>query len=93
MASITVVDNGNGSYSCSYTPTRSAAEAKEAVVRQLVVQLNGKHTVGSPFVVEVHPRYVCTSDVVINWVFGSIPAGSDEYELSEGGAVATNLQK
>ena len=58
--------------------------APKPEVRQLGVLLNGKHIVGSPFAVGVHPAYV-------NWVFGSIPADK-RFELSEGGAVVTVIK-
>eukprot|EP00729_Bicosta_minor_P032813 gene32813-biopygen18546 len=80
----TVVDNGDGTYSCSYTPPEGAAEVGGGKWR-LKVLLNGKPIVGSPFAVEVRP-----SADITNWVFGSITTG--EYALSEGGAVATKVE-
>eukprot|EP00729_Bicosta_minor_P032620 gene32620-biopygen9570 len=80
----TVVDNGDGTYSCSYTTPDGAAEV-EGGKWQLEVLLNGKPIVGSPFAVEVRP-----SANMANWVFGSIATG--EYALSEGGAVATKIE-
>eukprot|EP00729_Bicosta_minor_P001623 gene1623-biopygen8932 len=80
----TVVDNGNGTYSCSYTPPDGAAEVGGGKW-QLEVLLNGKPIVGSPFVVEVRP-----SADITNWVFSSITTG--QYALSEGGAVATKIK-
>eukprot|EP00729_Bicosta_minor_P005158 gene5158-biopygen22795 len=80
---LTVVDNGDGTYSCSYTPSDGAAEVGDGKW-QLEVLLNGKPIVGSPFVIEVRPSVNIT-----NWAFGSIAAG--EYALSEGGAVATKI--
>eukprot|EP00729_Bicosta_minor_P010042 gene10042-biopygen17958 len=79
----TVVDNGDGTYSCSYTPPAGAAEVGGGKWR-LEVLLNGKPIVGSPFAVEVRP-----SADITNWVFGSVSTG--EYALSEGGAVATKI--
>lgn len=51
----TAVDNGDGTYSCSYTPPEGADEVGGGKWR-LEVLLNGKHIVGSPFAIEVHPR-------------------------------------
>eukprot|EP00729_Bicosta_minor_P009255 gene9255-biopygen19971 len=79
----TVVDNGDGTYSCSYTPPEGAAEVGGGKW-QLEVLLNGKPIVGSPFVVAVRPSADMT-----NWVFGSVATGA--YALSEGGAVATKI--
>eukprot|EP00729_Bicosta_minor_P001108 gene1108-biopygen29776 len=79
----TVVDNGDGTYSCSYTPPDGAAEVGGGKW-QLEVLLNGKPIVGSPFAVEVRP-----SANMANWAFGSVATG--EYALSEGGAVATKI--
>jgi hypothetical protein len=64
-------------------PLVDGAAAKPEV-RQLEVLLNGKHIVGSPFAVEVRPGHT-------NFVFGSTPDGG-EYELSEGGAVASKIK-
>eukprot|EP00729_Bicosta_minor_P024403 gene24403-biopygen9588 len=80
----TVVDNGDGTFSCSYTPPEGAAEVGGGKW-QLEVLLNGKPIVGSPFAVEVRPSANLT-----NWVFGSVATG--EYALSEGGAVATKIK-
>eukprot|EP00729_Bicosta_minor_P032635 gene32635-biopygen5721 len=80
---LTVVDNVDGTYSCSYTPTDGAVEVGGGKW-QLEVLLNGKPIDGSPFAIEVRP-----SANITNWVFGSIAAG--EYALSEGGAVATKI--
>eukprot|EP00729_Bicosta_minor_P008452 gene8452-biopygen18886 len=80
----TVVDNGDGTYSCSYTPPEGAAEVGGGKW-QLEVLLNGKPIVGSPFAVEVRP-----SANITNWAFGSVATGA--YALSEGGAVATKIE-
>eukprot|EP00729_Bicosta_minor_P000364 gene364-biopygen10824 len=80
---LTVVDNGDGTYSCSYTPSDGAAEIGGGKW-QVEVLLNGKPIVGSPFAIEVRP-----SADITNWVFGSIATG--EYALSKGGAVATKI--
>eukprot|EP00729_Bicosta_minor_P001910 gene1910-biopygen20739 len=80
----TVVDNGDGTYSCSYTPPEGAAEVGGGKW-QLEVLLNGKPIVGSPFAVEVR-----SSANIINWAFGSVATG--EYALSKGGAVATKIK-
>eukprot|EP00729_Bicosta_minor_P016350 gene16350-biopygen14296 len=80
----TVVDNGDGTYSCSYTPTEGANEVGGGKW-QLEVLLNGKHILGSPFAVEVRP-----SANMANWAFGSVVTGA--YALSEGGAVATKIE-
>eukprot|EP00729_Bicosta_minor_P006250 gene6250-biopygen28936 len=80
---LTVVDNADGTYSCSYTPSEGAAEVGGGKW-QLEVLLNGKQIVGSPFATEVRP-----SADITNWVFGSIATG--KYALSEGGAVATKI--
>eukprot|EP00729_Bicosta_minor_P032823 gene32823-biopygen30591 len=80
----TVVDNGDGTYSCSYTPP-VGADAVGDGKRRLEVLLNGKHIVGSPFAIEVRPSANMT-----NWAFDSITTG--EYALSEGGAVATKIE-
>ena len=61
----TARDNGDGTYSCSYTPTEGAESKDNAW--QLEVLLNGKHIVGSPFAVEVRASALST-----NSVFGSI---------------------
>eukprot|EP00729_Bicosta_minor_P006286 gene6286-biopygen22853 len=79
-----VVDNGDGTYSCSYTPPEGA-DAVGGGKWRLEVLLNGKQIVGSPFAVEVRPRANMT-----NWAFGSVATG--KYALSEGGAVATKLK-
>eukprot|EP00729_Bicosta_minor_P009256 gene9256-biopygen19972 len=81
---IGVVDNGDGTYSCSYTPSKGA-DAVGGGKWRLDVLLNGKPIVGSPFAVEVRP-----SANITNWVFGSVATG--EYALSEGGAVATKIK-
>eukprot|EP00729_Bicosta_minor_P016349 gene16349-biopygen14295 len=78
-----VVDNGDGTYSCSYT-LPDGADAVGGGKWRLEVLLNGKPIVGSPFAVEVRPR----ADLS-NWVFGSV--ATDQYALSEGGAMATNI--
>eukprot|EP00729_Bicosta_minor_P002160 gene2160-biopygen10887 len=78
-----VVDNSDGTYSCSYTPPEGA-DAVGGGKWRLEVLLNGKHIVGSPFAIEVHP-----SAKITNWAFGSVAAG--QYTLSEGGAVATKI--
>lgn len=75
------MDNADGTYTCSYTPSEGAAEIGGGKW-QLEVLLNGTHIVGSPFAIEVRP-----SANITNWVFGSIATG--EYALSEGGAVAS----
>eukprot|EP00729_Bicosta_minor_P032647 gene32647-biopygen23457 len=80
----TVVDNGDGTYSCSYTTPEGAAEGGGGKC-ELEVLLNGKPIVGSPFAVEVRPSANMT-----NWAFGSITTG--QYALSEGGAVATKVE-
>eukprot|EP00729_Bicosta_minor_P016939 gene16939-biopygen26211 len=49
----TVVDNGDGTYSCSYAPPDGAAKVGGGKWR-LEVLLNGKPIVGSPFAVEVN---------------------------------------
>eukprot|EP00729_Bicosta_minor_P012812 gene12812-biopygen13197 len=82
--STTVVDNGDGTYSCSYTPLEGAAGVGGGQW-QLEVLLNGKHIVGSPFAIEVRPSANMT-----NWAFGSVATG--KYALSRGGAVATKLE-
>eukprot|EP00729_Bicosta_minor_P006287 gene6287-biopygen22854 len=79
-----VVDNGDGTYSCSYTPP-VGADAVGGGKWRLEVLLNGKHIVGSPFAIGVRPRANMT-----NWAFGSITTG--QYALSEGGAVATKIE-
>eukprot|EP00729_Bicosta_minor_P032593 gene32593-biopygen21379 len=79
----TVVDNSDGTYSCSYTPPEGA-DAVGGGKWRLEVLLNGKHIVGSPFAIEVRPSANMT-----NWAFGSVATG--EYTLSEGGAVATRI--
>eukprot|EP00729_Bicosta_minor_P001051 gene1051-biopygen18702 len=78
---VVITDNGDGTYSCSYTPPEGADAVGGGKV-QLQVLLNGKHIAGSPFAIEVRPS-------AINWVFGSVATG--EYTLSEGGAVATKI--
>eukprot|EP00729_Bicosta_minor_P006327 gene6327-biopygen25913 len=80
----TVVDNGDGTYSCSYTPPDGADTVGGGKWR-LEVLLNGKHIVGSPFAIEVRPSANMT-----NWTFGSVATGA--YWLSEGGAVATKFK-
>eukprot|EP00729_Bicosta_minor_P005573 gene5573-biopygen18819 len=80
----TVVDNSDGTYSCSYTPPEGA-DAVGGGKWGLEVLLNGKHIVGSPFAIEVRP-----SADITNWAFGSVATG--EYALSEGGAVATKIK-
>eukprot|EP00729_Bicosta_minor_P019815 gene19815-biopygen7554 len=80
---LTVVDNEDGTYSCSYTPSEGAAEVGGGKW-QLEVLLNGESIVGSPFAVEVHP-----SANITNWVFGSVAPGITK--LSDGGAVATKI--
>eukprot|EP00729_Bicosta_minor_P017349 gene17349-biopygen16219 len=79
----TVVDNSDGTYSCSYTPP-DGADVVGGGKWRLEVLLNGKHIVGSPFAIEVRPRANMT-----NWVFDSITTGA--YALSEEGAVATKI--
>eukprot|EP00729_Bicosta_minor_P006285 gene6285-biopygen22852 len=79
----TVVDNSDGTYSCSYTPPEGADAVGGGKLR-LEVLLNGKHIVGSPFAIEVRPRVN-----MANWAFGSITTG--QYALSRGGAVATKI--
>eukprot|EP00729_Bicosta_minor_P010909 gene10909-biopygen2342 len=81
--STTVVDNGDGTYSCSYTPPEGAAGVGGGKW-QLEVLLNGKHIVGSPFAIEVRP-----SANITNWAFGSVATGITK--LSDGGAVATKI--
>ena len=83
MTAMTSTDNGDGTYSCSYMPSKGANNVGRGKW-QLEVLLNGKHIVGSPFAVEVHP-----SADITNWEFGSVATG--QYALSEGGAVATTL--
>eukprot|EP00729_Bicosta_minor_P000263 gene263-biopygen6975 len=78
---VVITDNGDGTYSCSYTPPEGAGAVGGGKLL-LQVLLNSKHIVGSPFAIEVRPR-------AINWVFGSVATG--EYTLSEGGAVATRI--
>eukprot|EP00729_Bicosta_minor_P024759 gene24759-biopygen27469 len=80
---VSITDNADGTYSCSYTPSEGAAEIGGGKW-QLEVLLNGKPIVGSPFAIEVRP-----SANITNWAFGSI--ATDEYALSEGGAVATKI--
>eukprot|EP00729_Bicosta_minor_P022706 gene22706-biopygen15412 len=80
---VRITDNADGTYSCSYIPSEGAAEVGGGKW-QLEVLLNGKHIVGSPFAIEVRP-----SANITNWAFGSI--ATDEYALSEGGAVATRI--
>eukprot|EP00729_Bicosta_minor_P024778 gene24778-biopygen1726 len=80
----TVVDNGDGTYSCSYTPP-VGADAVGGGKWRLEVLLNGKHIVGSPFAIEVRPSANMT-----NRAFGSVANG--EYALSEGGAVASKVK-
>eukprot|EP00729_Bicosta_minor_P018649 gene18649-biopygen24253 len=80
----TVVDNGDGTYSCSYTPP-DGADAVGGGKWQLEVLLNGKPIVGSPFAVEVRPSADMT-----NWAFGSVATG--QFVLREGGAVATKIK-
>eukprot|EP00729_Bicosta_minor_P032695 gene32695-biopygen5762 len=79
---VVITDNGDGTYSCSYTPPEGAGAVGGRKV-QLQVLLNGTHIVGSPFTIDVRPS-------AINWVFGSVTTG--EYTLSEGGAVATKIK-
>eukprot|EP00729_Bicosta_minor_P005574 gene5574-biopygen18820 len=79
----TVVDNSDGTYSCSYTPPEGA-DAVGGGKWGLEVLLNGKHIVGSPFAIEVRPRANMT-----NWAFGSITTRITK--LSDGGAVATKI--
>eukprot|EP00729_Bicosta_minor_P001904 gene1904-biopygen20733 len=81
---MTSVDNGDGTYSCSYMPSKGADKVGGGKW-QLEVLLNGKPIAGSPFAVEVRP-----SANIINWAFGSVATG--EYALSEGGAVATKIK-
>eukprot|EP00729_Bicosta_minor_P001907 gene1907-biopygen20736 len=81
---MTSVDNGDGTYSCSYTPPEGA-DAVGGENWRLEVLLNGKPIVGSPFAIEVRPSADMT-----NWAFGSIATGA--YALSEGGAVATKIK-
>eukprot|EP00729_Bicosta_minor_P005152 gene5152-biopygen22790 len=82
---LTVVDNADGTYSCSYTPSEGAAEVGGGKW-QLEVLLNGKPIAGSPFATEVRP-----SANITHWVFGSVATG--QYALSEGGAVATKTEE
>eukprot|EP00729_Bicosta_minor_P006326 gene6326-biopygen25912 len=79
----TVVDNGDGTYSCSYTPPKGA-DAVGGGKWRLEVLLNGNPIVGSPFAIEVRPSANMT-----NWTFGSVATG--EYTLSEGGSAATKI--
>eukprot|EP00729_Bicosta_minor_P001110 gene1110-biopygen29778 len=80
----TVVDNSDGTYSCSYTPPEGA-DAVGGGKWRLEVLLNGKPIVGSPFAIEVRPSADMT-----NWAFGSVATG--QYALSEGGAVASKIE-
>ncbi len=80
---VVITDNGDGTYSCSYTPP-DGADAVGGGKVQLQVLLNGKHIAGSPFTIEVRPRANMT-----NWAFGSAATG--EYTLSKGGAVVTKI--
>eukprot|EP00729_Bicosta_minor_P014889 gene14889-biopygen16162 len=80
---VVITDNGDGTYSCSYTPP-DGADAVGGGKVQLQVLLNGKHIAGSPFAIEVRPRANMT-----NWAFGSVATG--QYTLSEGGAVAAKI--
>eukprot|EP00729_Bicosta_minor_P001906 gene1905-biopygen20735 len=75
----TVVDNGDGTYICSYTPPKGADERSGGW--RLNVLLNGKHLLGSPFAIEV-----CPSNLT-NWTF----ATTRNYVLGEGGAEATKV--
>eukprot|EP00729_Bicosta_minor_P018595 gene18595-biopygen29334 len=77
------VDNGDGTYSCSYTPPEGAG-AVDGGKWRLEVLLNSKHIVGSPFAVEVRP-----SADITNWAFGSVATG--QFALREGGALATKI--
>ena len=77
---VDVADNGDGTYSCSYTPPAGTDEIG-AGKWQLEVLLNGKHIDGSPFPIEVRGSR--------NWLFSSMGAGG--YVLSEGGTVATAI--
>eukprot|EP00729_Bicosta_minor_P001063 gene1063-biopygen18714 len=81
---VVITDNGDGTYSCSYTLPEGAGAVGGGKV-QLQVLLNGTHITGSPFAIEVRPRANMT-----NWVFGSVTAG--QYTLSEGGAMATKIK-
>eukprot|EP00729_Bicosta_minor_P014100 gene14100-biopygen443 len=81
---MTSVDNGDGTYSCSYTLSEGADKVGRGEW-QLEVLLNGKPIVGSPFAIEVRPSANMT-----NWAFGSVATG--QYALSEGGAVATKIE-
>ena len=54
----TIADNGNGTYSCSYTLPRQAAGA----VWILSVRLFGQHVAGSPFSVDVGTRATIKCD-------------------------------
>ena len=51
------VDNGDGTYNCSYTPPEGADKV-EGGKRQLEMLLNGNHIVRSPFAVEMRPSNI-----------------------------------
>lgn len=60
------VDNGDGTYSCSYT-LPDGAEKKEWVLEAL---LNGEHVVGSPFALRVEPAVTSLGGVEIKGAAG-----------------------